>query len=63
MIKATEEEVEEEEGEEDDEKDVLDIMKERQYGARKSDRKRTTSKAFGYQISTSQIPLSEDSDS
>lgn len=47
--------------EEDEEKDELDVMKERQYGSRKSDRKRAAPKNFGFQISSQQIALSEDS--
>jgi hypothetical protein len=49
------------EDEEDDDKDELDVMKERQYGSRKSDRKRAAPKSFGYQIGSQQIALSEDS--
>lgn len=47
--------------EEDEEKDELDVMKERQYGSRKSDRKRAAPKNFGFQICSQQIALSEDS--
>ncbi len=47
--------------EEDEEKDELEVMKERQYGSRKSERKRAAPKNFGYQISSQQIALSEDS--
>jgi hypothetical protein len=48
--------------EEDEEKDVLDVMKERQYGKRKIDRKRSQPSAAGYMLSSSQIALSEDSE-
>jgi hypothetical protein len=51
-----------EDQEDEDEKDVLDSMKERQYGTRKSDRKRSQPTLHGYQISSSQIALSGDSD-
>ena len=47
---------------EDEEKDVLDVMKERQYGKRRSDRKRTQPSAAGYMLASSQIALSEDSE-
>jgi hypothetical protein len=47
--------------EDDEDKDELDVMKERQYGSRKSDRKRAAQKNFGYQISSQHIALSEDS--
>lgn len=46
---------------EDEEKDELDVMKERQYGSRRSDRKRAAPKNFGYQVNSQQIALSEDS--
>jgi hypothetical protein len=48
--------------EEDDDKDELDVMKERAYGTRKSERKRTAPIAFGFQINSQQIAMSEDSD-
>jgi hypothetical protein len=52
------------EGEEEDEdKDVLDVMKERQYGKRKSQRKRAQPSVSGYLLNSSQIALSEDSES
>jgi hypothetical protein len=51
-----------EEEEEDEEKDVLDIMKERQFGTRKSERKRTQPSAAGYMLNSSQIAISDDSD-
>jgi len=59
-----EEEVEGEESEEesDDEKHVLDVMKERQYGQRKSTRKRTQTALSGYVLNSSQIAMSEDSE-
>jgi len=62
----TEEEMETEEqpsddDEEDEEKDELDVMKERQYGSRKSERKRAAPENFGYQLSSQHIALSEDS--
>ena len=49
------------EDEEDEDKDELDVMKQRQYGSRKSDRKRAAPKNFGFQINSQQIALSEDS--
>lgn len=60
----TEQDAEEESSgdEEDEEKDELDVMKERQYGSRKSERKRAAPSFFGYQISSQQIAMSEDSD-
>ena len=48
--------------EDDEEKDELDVMKERQYGSRRSERKRAASATFGYQLSSSQIAMSEDSE-
>jgi hypothetical protein len=51
----------EEDEDKESESDELDVMKERQYGSRKSDRKRAAPKNFGYQISSQQIELSEDS--
>lgn len=61
------EEGEEEEGdesdhEEDEEKDVLDVMKERQFGTRKSTRKRSQPTLHGYQLSSSQVAFSSDSE-
>jgi hypothetical protein len=47
--------------EDDEDKDELDVLKERQYGSRKSDRKRVAPSNFGYQINTQQIAMSEDS--
>jgi DDE superfamily endonuclease len=48
--------------EEDEDKDELDIMKERQFGRRKSERKRGVAKAFGFQLNSQQIAMSEDSE-
>ena len=53
---------EESDGESDDEKDVLDVMKERQYGHRRSTRKRNQPAISGYVLNSSQIALSEDSE-
>jgi hypothetical protein len=50
------------EEDEDDDKDQLDVMKERAYGTRKSDRKRVAAHAFGFQLNSQQIAMSEDSD-
>jgi hypothetical protein len=47
--------------EEDEDKDVLDVMKERQFGARQSTRKRSAPKPFGYALNSQQIALSDDS--
>ena len=47
---------------EDSEKNVLDVMKERQYGKRKSVRKRKQTASHGFSISTDQIAMTEDSD-
>jgi len=44
-----------------EQQDELDLMKARQYGARKSERKRAAPKPFGYTVNSSQIALSEDS--
>jgi hypothetical protein len=52
----------EESDEEDEDKDVLDIMKERAEPARKGTCKRSQAEAFGFQLSTSQIALTEDSE-
>jgi hypothetical protein len=49
------------EDEEDEDKDELDALKERQYGSRKSERKRAAPKNFGFLINSQQIALSEDS--
>jgi hypothetical protein len=49
--------------EEDEEKDELDVMKERQYGSRKSTRKRAQPSVSGYMLNSSLIHLTEDSDS
>jgi hypothetical protein len=60
------EEKEQSESESDEEKDILDVMKERRYGSRKSDRKRKEIDRFGYQIPSAQVSFthtaSEDSD-
>ena len=48
--------------ESDDERDVLDVMKARQYGTRRGERKRSQTAVSGYMLNTSQIALSEDSD-
>jgi DDE superfamily endonuclease len=48
--------------EEDEGKDVLDVMKERQFGTRKGARKRAAPKPFGYALNSQQLALSEDSD-
>lgn len=53
----------ESEAEEDEEKDELDVMKERQYGSRKSARKRSQPAVSGYMLNSSQIHLTEDSES
>jgi len=59
----------EEEGDEDEsgeeleeEEEELDISKERAFGDRKSDRTRTRPAAFGYQLDSSAIALTEDSE-
>lgn len=60
----TKEAVEQEsESEEEEQKDELDVMKERQYGSRKSTRKRSQVSVSGYMLNSSQIHLTEDSDS
>jgi hypothetical protein len=51
------------ESEEDEEKDELDVMKQRQYGSRKSARQRSQASVSGYMLNSSQIALTEDSDS
>ena len=38
--------------EEDEDKDVLDILKERRFGARKSERKRKQASMFGYVVNS-----------
>jgi len=48
--------------EEDEGKDELDIMKERQFGIRKSARKRAQASAFGFQLNSSQLALTSDSE-
>jgi len=53
---------EESDHEEDESKDELDIMKERQFGTRKSVRKRSQASAFGFQLNSSQIALTSDSE-
>jgi hypothetical protein len=50
------------EEEEDEEKDELDVMKERQFGTRKSTRKRAAAQKFGFQLNSQQIVMTEDSD-
>ena len=47
---------------EDNEKDALDIMKKRQFGKRKSERKRKQPLQHGFRVNPEQIALSEDSD-
>ena len=47
---------------EDEDKDVLDVMKVRQFGTRKGQRKRAAAKAFGFQINSQQVAMSEDSE-
>jgi hypothetical protein len=53
---------EESDHEEDEEKDELDVMKERQFGTRKSARKRAQASAFGFQLNSSQLALTSDSE-
>ena len=48
--------------EEDEVKDVLDILKERQFGARKSDRKRTQTSMSGYVVNSQQVAYRGDSE-
>jgi len=48
--------------EEDEQKDKLDIMKERQFGVRKSARRRTAANTFGFQINSSQIAVTSNSE-
>lgn len=45
----------------DDEKDVLDVMKARQYGSRKSTRKRAAAQKFGFQLNSQCIAMTDDS--
>jgi hypothetical protein len=55
----------EEEADEDDtssEHDLLDISQPRQFGSRQSQRQRTQASAFGFQINSSAIAFTEDSD-
>lgn len=65
---AEQEEVEsddEEEADEDDtssEQDLLDISQPRQFGSRQSQRQRTQASTFGFQIDSSAIAFTEDSD-
>lgn len=47
---------------EDEIKDELDISRPRQFGRRQSQRQRKQSPAFGYQLDTSAIAMTEDSD-
>ena len=47
---------------EDPAKDVLDVMKERQYGTRRSERKRSQTALFGYALNSQQIDMTDDSD-
>ena len=47
------------ESEEDEEKDELDVMKQRQYGSRKSARQRSQASVSGYMLNSSQIALTE----
>jgi hypothetical protein len=42
---------------------VLDVMKERQYGQRKSTRKRSQPAISGYVLNSSQLAMTEDSES
>ena len=53
---------EESDHEEDEEKDELDVLKERQYGTRKSARKRAPPRSFGHCLVSSQIEFSSDSE-
>ena len=54
------------EHESDEEKDELDVLQERVYGERKSNRKRKQAVSFGFQVNSSQLDFaassSEDSD-
>lgn len=54
---------ESDQGEDDDDTDELDVMKARVFGERKSTRKRSQRSVCSYMLDTSQIALSEDSDS
>jgi len=47
---------------EDEKKDELDIMKERQFGARKGTRKRAAAQKFGFQLDSQRIAMTDDSD-
>lgn len=49
--------------EEDEDEDELDLTQERQFGSRKSDRQRTQAAAFGFQLDSSAIAMTEDSES
>lgn len=58
-----EEEDDESDHDEDEEKDELDVMKERRFGSRKSERKRTQTTLYGYQFNSSQVAVcTSDSD-
>jgi hypothetical protein len=61
-----EQESDESDQESDEEKDVLDVMKERRFGTRKSDRKRKETERTGYFLGSSQVSFvqtgSEDSE-
>ena len=48
--------------EDSDQEDELDVMKKRQYGTRKSTRKRNQTALCGFMLNSSQIALSEDSE-
>ena len=48
--------------EEDEEKDELDIMKARQFGTRKSTRKRAAARKFGFLLNSQCIAMTEDSE-
>ena len=50
------------EDEEDEEKDELDIMKARQFGTRKSTRKRAAARKFGFLLNSQCIAMTEDSE-
>jgi len=53
---------EDESEEEDDDEDELDLSQERKFGDRKSSRMRTQATAFGFQLDSSAIALTEDSE-
>ena len=48
--------------EENETKDVLDIMKERQFGTRRGERKRKQASMFGYVVNSQQLAYSGDSE-